>query len=520
MDLHHRALKFNWVIWGLLLLLLIRLGEQGLLYHSGFTALTADDFGRTIAAANWARHPAIIWQGLWLPYHYYLIGSALRLVWELTMVPRMLTILLGAVSIVLMYRLAFQLYERRIVGLVAALLLTVNPAHLWLSSAPLTEIPYTVCILGCLLTFVGYLKTERFRYLFLSAVCLLLANGFRFEGWMVSIVFSIYLVVLAILAYLHKQATLRHTGLLLIAAVIPWLLPVSWILGEYAATRSWWALITVQSVYKTVWYGANSDIGYYWKTFLQIDPFAFILALPALGICIFQTKRKQPVFGYATLCLAPFVIFMLLHRGQSEPQGNYLRYLAPFLFVLYPAVAFLIYFLVKKILHNQRWFSVFMGILVILIAVYQTSAAFAYSTDPAGYGLAVGRHIRELRQGNLTLQNAPVLIELSYWQYLAIHVGANDITSILYDRPLDIGSRNEQSLIQEDLTAVRRCIAQDKIGLIVVKTPELKQILENDLTLSPGEVINGYTFYIIPERLYELEGQGTEPCPLSYGSGY
>jgi hypothetical protein len=101
----------HWAIICLGVLLLLRLVIQALLYARGFESMTADEFGRTVLAARWAEHPYLLWgEGPWLPLFMYMHGLALKLVWELLWAPRLITILFGLASIVLVYSV-MELFE-------------------------------------------------------------------------------------------------------------------------------------------------------------------------------------------------------------------------------------------------------------------------------------------------------------------------------------------------------------------------------------------------------------------------
>lgn len=122
---------------GLGMILLGRILIHILLYQSGFNVLTADDFGRIIIAAHWARSPEPMLGGYWLPFHTYLFGALFWMIWDLLWTPRIVAIIFGLVSIVVMFLLTEELTHNRRLGVIAAILLAINPAHIWLSSTPL-----------------------------------------------------------------------------------------------------------------------------------------------------------------------------------------------------------------------------------------------------------------------------------------------------------------------------------------------------------------------------------------------
>jgi len=327
---------------GIILLLIARLGLQVLLYRSGFRALTADEFGRMVLAAKWAQGPHMVWHGVWLPFHMYMFGTLLWLKWDLLHVPRAIVVLLGLISIVLMYQLASKLFESRKIGLVSAILLAVNPVHTWLSSTPLTEMLNTSLVLAFILNITQYLRSKKQLCLYVSAFMLALANGVRYESWMYSIVFSLYLIGDGVLQFWRKNPNIKQSLTFIATAFVPWMFPVAWIFGNYIETGDPLYFATETELYKLTQYGANSSYNSYLQTFLKIDPYATVLSVVGLVACLLSHRKSSAVKWYVAIAFIPFFLFAYLHEGQIEPLGNYLRYLAPFIFITYPAVAFLI----------------------------------------------------------------------------------------------------------------------------------------------------------------------------------
>jgi hypothetical protein len=502
---------------GLSLLVSGRLLLQVMLYRSGFMSLTADEFGRTVLAAVWAQNPYTVWKGAWLPFHMYTFGAALRLKWDLIYVPRIAVILLGCTSILLTYLLTSRLMECRRIGLISAFLLAVNPVHIWLSSTPLTAMPYATCALAAVLSLVLYLKQNGQRYIYLGACMLALANGYRYEAWVLSAVFSLSLVGNGILLYKRKALDFRQSLNLILGAIIPWLFPIAWMVGNYVETGN--PLFFLESVksYKLTWYGQGQDYRNYWHTFLKIDPVATIFVALGLVICLLRHKKSWAVRWYVIIVVVPLVVFVYLHGGQIEPQGNYYRYLAFFVFITYPAIAYLIDFGADFVAKSRVVGWIRVALVLGLMGTNQTYRVFQFVNDRSADGLQVGQRIRELRSEHPELSQRPVVIELSYWQYLAIHVGANDVASIVYDRVLDFERRQSLSLLVTDEQAFRDCLSLYRVSYVIVKSPELCAIVESSLGVSPLEEINSYVFYPVPERLLEANTTTQRACPLILG---
>lgn len=501
--------------------ILIRLILHALLYHQGFESLTADEFGRTVLAARWAQHPYNLLSGPWLPFPIYIHGLALMFVWELLWIPRGLTIITGILLIVVLYYLNIALFEDPKIGWIGAFLLTLNPVHIWLSSTPLTEGPYTLLVLCFLYSSILYLKTENRKYLYLSIVWLTIANGFRLEAWIVSMIFTLLMGVRIAKNCQGKKLIYIFKDFAVIA--IPWIFPLIWIAANYITTHDPLATFNLIRSYKRAWYFGEGGLKQYLNAFLTNDPFITIL-FPIGAILGCKWCKIRMVFSwYLIFAFFPLVIFMLMHGGQVEPWGNIIRYLAPFAFILYPLLSILLYKVAVVISNRLTWQFLSTGttaiVLLALTSIVQLNTTFHFVKDPVSDGLKVGLKIRHLRKQSSELNNRPVVIELSYWQYLAIQVGANDINGILYDRVLDYEHRQTQSLISSDSEAFLGCIAQYKIGYLVIKSPELIEIVERKFRLSPLETINEYAFYEIPED-FDNATSIFKPCPLYFSDSY
>ncbi|MBI3943541.1 MAG: glycosyltransferase family 39 protein [Chloroflexi bacterium] len=466
-------------------------------------------------AASWAQHPSAWWYGPWLPFHLYMLGIALRFWWDLLWVPRILTIILGSISIVLMYQLTRELFDRAGIALLSAILLALNPAHFWLSAAPLAEMPHATLVLAAMLTFVRYLKGRSKLYLFSTAALLAAASGFRFESWMVSLLFSLVVTGIAVLQYRNGKTGLGEALLLLLAAGLPWIFPLAWVIGNYQGTGDPFYFLNWIRAYKLTRYGENSFYGNYARILFKLDPFATAGALAGLVLCLRRYLRSGPVRWYACVASVPFLVFIYLHGGQPEPEGNYYRYLAFFLFLMYPAVGYLLWNLVTSF----KIPGAVQGLLLILvlgvISIWQLHTTFNLPHNTDADSLQVGRRIQTLRQADPTVPLQPVLIERVYWQFLVIDVGANDVSTLFYDRPQELQKQTAESLFLAPKDALMDCISQYHFGFFVVKSPNLRQAVEDKLDLAPVEETAGYAFYKVPARQTNIDGIPPEACHLN-----
>lgn len=506
----HPEKRYVWLV--LILFLCMRIVLQLLIYRAGFKAITADEFGRIVLASQWAENPHPIWGGGWLPFGEYLFGISLKLMWELLWIPRFITILFGLVSIIFMYLFSLSIFNDRWVAIVSTVLMGLNPIHVQLSSVPLTEMLYGALVVGGAWFFSRYLSSRKVTHLISAAILLAIANGFRFEAWLFSIVIIIFLTW-ELFSKLRPNVNLG-TGLTLIgSASLIIVFPIVWMITSYYQSGSFFSSLDFVRVYKATWQAAGTDFLAYAETILSSDPFLAFLAPFGIGYLIINKEKSKAKIWYIALATIPFIIFISLHRGQIEPHGIMFRYMGLFTFLLYPAVAFLSIKLIHRFSNTEILGKGLIIGLVVVIGVFQVNNNFRLIiNDLSATGLDVGQKIRNLRKSNPMISQRPVMVELSYWEYLAIQVGANDINEVLYDRPIDLQNHQSESWISTDFEAFLGCIATANVSYVIVKSPSLKQILEQRFGYHSSASVNDYAFFpVLESTIKDYQGPGV--CP-------
>src|SRR5262249_20052546 len=151
-------------------------------------------------------------------------------------------------SLFFMYKLTHALFANRRIALASVVLLAVNPAHIWLSSVPLTEIMQTAFILGFLWANVEFILGRRIYYFYLGVAMLSLDNTVRFEGW----IFSAFFTIQALFFAWERHIRLRD---LITALAAVWAFPLAWVAGNYVKTGDPLFFMTANRAFDTKWYG-------------------------------------------------------------------------------------------------------------------------------------------------------------------------------------------------------------------------------------------------------------------------
>ena len=232
----------------LTVLVLAKTVLQLVLYMLGYSAFSADDFGRPLSAAFWLRYHKFDlgmdgWLGLagsgWLPFSDFLFAAALAIHQDLFITPRVVNLVLSGLAVASVYLLGSELFGRT-VGLVTAALFTFQPWLVWLGMSGMgSDLPSVVLIslFGAFL--VRWLRTDKPSALVKAAGFLALANGFRYENWLFALVFSILVACVAFSRWRRHDLTGRRVAVSGFALLLVNALPVSWMAANYVVFGDW-----------------------------------------------------------------------------------------------------------------------------------------------------------------------------------------------------------------------------------------------------------------------------------------
>lgn len=142
---------------------------------------------RAMMAFEWARAPVLPTWGGWPPGFLFLSGFAEALIRDPRISVRLLNVVLGSATVVLLYRLARRLYGHG-VAVASASVLCVLPLHVGLSASSMTEPAFVLELVAALLLLTeprpgaGGSRSQRSREAG-GVVLLVLASMTRYETW-------------------------------------------------------------------------------------------------------------------------------------------------------------------------------------------------------------------------------------------------------------------------------------------------------------------------------------------------
>jgi len=362
---------------------------------------------------------------------------------------------------------------------------------------------------GALAALVYHLRGGGPRTILVSATLLGLACGFRYEGWMFAIPYTGLLIFRAVTV----QGRSGDRTVVLAAAALPWVIPDLWIWGSWVATNDPLQFLHTIRSYKLAWYGGERSYAMYPRAWWRLDPWATMLIPLGCMVSMLRTRRDPPIAVIGWLYVISTLVFVALHRGQVESTNNSVRYTGPFLFVGYPFALIAIDALWRRFQPTSSSLrQLAFGAIALGALAGQVRGAFAFIPDGNAAGLAVGRAIRDLRAIDHVTPPRTAMIELAYWSYLAVHVGADDVDSIVYDREIDLAQRRSSSLIRVNWPALRACISQWDVGYIAARTPELRAILERHFGSATAVKVGDWEIFRMAPNVGPSDAG--VPCPL------
>ncbi len=487
------------VIAGIIALVSLRATIHARLYRTGFEEFCADDSIRVEMAYGWARRPHLILpreSPYWPPFHSYIIGLGLMIWDHLLFAPRLLSIVAGWVGIIFIYCLTRRLLADRAAALLGALLITVNPVHVWLSSVPLSESFQFATLAAFMFFFVAYQQSGGRRFLYLGSAAIALGGGIRFEAWAFALLYSGILVGGEILAALRGRLNTVRLAHHAVAALIPWIFPAFWMAGNYLANGDALGFLHATREFEAARIIAGRSFQGYLRAFLAIDPFALAGGGAGLALLVAQRRDKPGVRSYAAFCLLPLLMFAGTQGGRPAWSRNYLRYLFPFLALIYPAFGYFLAAIAEALKRRRAPGSIIVAAGVAAMASYQIYAAYTALPARTG-GIKTGERLAHLRLHDPAGGSGNILLEASSWKHFLVRLGAGSGVPMIFDRPQP---RHERSSLAKNPTGVYNFLARHNIRLIAVMSPDLIRNLRALPSITPLEAIGEWTIFLAPAR--------------------
>jgi Dolichyl-phosphate-mannose-protein mannosyltransferase len=412
-------------------LILVKTVLQLGLYVSGYAAYSADDFGRTLSADRWLHGDDMGWEGWlalgspWLPFPNYLFGLALALYRDLYFTPKIVNLLLSATAVIVVYFLGRELFGRT-VGVLTATLFALLPWNLWLGISGMTsDLPSAIMIALFGFFLFRWFETDRPEGLITASVCLLAANGMRYETWFFSVVFSLLLSVTMISRWGRARLTWRLAVFGVSALTIANAFPIIHLIASYVILGDFLPALQKTDSFKVVTQAVIPKIN---VLVLIVISFPFELALSVGGIALFvKSDRRKPCYLYLFILVATLLFFVFTFKGTLPSHGaGVSRVLLPYIILLLPFAGFL---LARLLTTSAGTYHAALGCALLLVVLgFDVVRASNYRDTFPKDAINAGWTVRKLEELGTLPRNSRILLEKSegkHWGHLGIMVVAN-----------------------------------------------------------------------------------------------
>jgi len=424
-NLHPPRLRLttSWLWLGLLVVsfpLILYLWFQQLALP--FFALSADDFSRTLLAWR-VTQGQLIPSDVWLPLQFWVEALAYQFYPHWRVVPMLINLLAATGTLVCLLGIGYEIGLRTWALLWQLLLMATLPWFVWLSLSGLSEPLFCFWIALAAHGLLRWLNYGQRWVIWGAALSLLAANATRFDAWGVSVLFSLYL------AWRWVRVASPRPHYLLLVAALPWLFPMAWMgyhglkYGDpFFSTRAVRAYILARQGTKPLLNRLLLQFQDLWQVGTIIIPLGLIGA--------WGMRKRRTIQLLALLWLGVWLMLMGSALQSATASHNTPRLVVLPTLLLVPCAVWALT-QIGALRLGGRWLIL---LLITALVVVQLNTIPHYPNNFAPEIWAVGRHLIDLRATGQLCPGDPILIEVKFWDYLALQVLTDDPAAVVFDR--------------------------------------------------------------------------------------
>jgi hypothetical protein len=492
----------------LISLIVFRAGIQFSLYRQGFISVAADEFSRGIRAAMWAADPQfdILFdvQGTWLPFEKYLNGLIL-LVWpDVILVPRVSVFIASCLLLIAFYLLAYYLFDNFVIAAMSSLFVMLMPWYVWLSGTPMLEMYYLAFFFAGLLFLIVWLKEARKGFWIGAGLCFLVASGFHVQSW--TLINIVNLLTLPFLFRFIRRKEFSELVRLVAYYFISNGLIISFTAIEYASTGEAFAFLENHTSYSKWFYGGydlpiSEKLLYYPRIiYRQANIIIWFYLALAVGFLVLEKDRYLKLFPLL-LSAASLLLNSTMNVYSGPPSAAPDRYSLFHVMVLALYLSYGTYQMFRwgrnRSQQFVRYSVAFVSVLSFLFALYWGANQIRdYPVGMTRDPVEIGTHL------NTLLNDIPgtYMVELHYWDFLAVNLTSLHFDEIVFDREQDLRNRNTESVFLQRPEDICEVIISSDIRYVALTTEELKQKATQINILIPRQNAGAWTiFEVVPE---------------------
>jgi len=449
--------------------ILLTIVIQVLLYLKGFYSISADESGRTLFAYYWLKGVEPLGEP-WLPFHKIIIAAALKIDFNLFWTPRIVVSFFAVLSTIFIIWYSNELFKNRRVIILAALLTIFFPPLVIIRTVPLAEIMFILLIVSGSIFFIKWLHSGKNIYLFFTALFFALSSSARYEGWIFSFCFFIYIL------YNRKKISWKIITLLLIILSA---FPIYWISFNAIELGNPLGFISSTSGGYSLHHNTLIDLAKYnliAQFIVQNIIYLNFLGLISLFFLSFIDKKIR---NWILIPLLAFVIMAFLSLVKiGLPSHAFWRIPLIWSVLLIPFTA---HFIIKL----SEFFADIYQKRKIAFAIWITSIIIVYfsfqiwrlsnSSDFTEDDLRAGRYLKEkiIESGSVF----KILIDSSEWIYMNIYISSENPEAFITNSG-DISSEPEEPLISPGKGLDISFIKKNDIRYLLFKRNDYKDFLD------------------------------------------
>ena len=207
----------------------------------------ADAVTRVFIAEKWLEDPHFIFEGIWLPFHFYFNAIAIAIFGERVTGPILFHILLTCLTAIPLYHFTKREFSEKGAWFAAAFYL-LSPIVFRNSFHTLSGLPYAFFAAHAMNHISRSIRGNDFKNAIYAGLYMTIAAGFRYEAWLLIAIFTgVYL--------LFKRW--KYTIYFWVAAMI---FPVFWMAGNYIAHQNIFFGLSGTYEWNIVMEGVNDEL--------------------------------------------------------------------------------------------------------------------------------------------------------------------------------------------------------------------------------------------------------------------
>ncbi len=497
------------------LLIVIKAVMQFYLYQKGFISVSADEFARGLRAAHWSLQPtfsaATDSQGVWLPFEKYLNGSLLLLWDDVIWAPRATVFLASCLLLISFFALTRLLFQPPTIAYLAALFITFQPWVVWLSGTPMLEMYYLPLFFAGVFFLIKWLQTDNPYGWFWSGLCFMMASGFHVQSWV-----FLSVINLLTIGFWFRFLRGRENGRFFQLTTF-YLLSNSYIifftLAEYLYSGKILTALRFHTTYSLLIHNGYQvpvweKLWYYPQLIVTNTPITVWFLLPITFLFLSQDRERRWKLFLLAVGILSLGTNSVLNVFSGPPSAAPDRYAVFYILLLAPYLSYGCY---QSILWSKTHLKSFWAYPLPIVTVTLLLYSIWWGKQRIPHfppampieSVETGQYLNELLNTaqTATAPQPGYLLELKYWEYIAVQLPARHYDTQYFDREEDFYNRNTPSIFLEPPEVILDTLVQNHILYVALYDDALREkALQTEFLLAQKEIGDWTVFKFVPPQ--------------------